>query len=199
MYSLMSTRMSADWIGEQELRQRARELGLSDAGRSAEDERADRTIRILEAGAAAADRARERLDRLVLRRRPTACSSSSMRSRRAVSASCRRVTGMPVQRLTMNDDLLLAEHRAVRLAPLLPLVLLLADLALQLALLVAQRRRALEVLIANRGFLLGVHALELILELRPLPAAATCAARRARAPASSITSIALSGRKRSVM
>ena len=32
-----------------------------------------------------------------------ACSSSSIRSSRDVSASCRRVTGMPVQRLTMKE------------------------------------------------------------------------------------------------
>ena len=35
MYSLMSTRISADSIGEQELRERARQLGLSDARRAA--------------------------------------------------------------------------------------------------------------------------------------------------------------------
>ena len=54
----------------------------------------------------------------------------------------------------------------MRLAPLLPLFLLLADVALQLALVVAQRRGALEVLVANRRFLLVVHLLELALERR---------------------------------
>ena len=60
-----------------------------------------------------------------------------------------------------EGDLLLAEHGPVRLAALLPLLLLLPDLALELALLVAQRRRALEVLIAHGRLLLAVHLLEL--------------------------------------
>ena len=45
MYSLMSTRISADCVGEEELRERARELGLSDARGAGEDERADRARR----------------------------------------------------------------------------------------------------------------------------------------------------------
>ncbi|MDZ7630942.1 MAG: hypothetical protein U5K74_06190 [Gemmatimonadaceae bacterium] len=48
-----------------------------------------------------------------------------------------------------EGDLLLAEHRPERLPALLPLLLALPDLRLQLALLVAQRRRALEVLVAR--------------------------------------------------
>ncbi len=54
----------------------------------------------------------------------------------------------------------------MRLAPRLPLGLLLLDVVLDLALLVAERRGAFEVLIADGGLLLAVHFLELPLELR---------------------------------
>ena len=153
MYSLMSTRISADRIGEQELRQRARELGLSDAGRSGEDERADRTIRILEAGAAATDRARQRLDRLFLGdHRRVELLFHAQQSRRLGFLQAHHRNARPAA--DDERDFLLAEHGTVRLAMLLPLFLLLANLALQLALLVTQRCRALEVLVANRCFLL---------------------------------------------
>ncbi len=48
---------------------------------------------------------------------------------------------------------------------LLPLFLLAADLALQLALTIAQRCRALEVLVADSGLFVHVHGIELTLEL----------------------------------
>ena len=51
---------------EQEVGQRARQLGLADAGRAEEHEAADRPVRVLEPGARAADRARDRRDRLLL-------------------------------------------------------------------------------------------------------------------------------------
>ncbi len=53
-------------VVEQELGERARQLGLADAGRAEEDEAAERPIRILEAGARPADRVRDGGDRLVL-------------------------------------------------------------------------------------------------------------------------------------
>src|SRR5690606_35268011 len=53
-------------VVEQEARQRPGQLGLADSGGAAEDERTDRPRRILEAGARAADRTRDRTDRLVL-------------------------------------------------------------------------------------------------------------------------------------
>src|SRR5439155_6956574 len=46
--------------------ERAGELRLADAGRAEEDERADRPIRVLESGARAAKRVRDRRDGLVL-------------------------------------------------------------------------------------------------------------------------------------
>src|SRR5689334_16111595 len=54
----------------------------------------------------------------------------------------------------------------MRLASRLPLGLLLLDVALDLALLVTERRGALEVLITHGGFLLAVHLLEITLERR---------------------------------
>ena len=53
-------------VVEQELGERARELGLADAGRAEEDEAAERPVRILQAGAGAADRVRHRGHRVVL-------------------------------------------------------------------------------------------------------------------------------------
>ena len=47
-------------VVEQELGERARQLGLADAGRAEEDEAADRPVRILEPGARAAHRVRDR-------------------------------------------------------------------------------------------------------------------------------------------
>src|SRR5919109_301540 len=53
-------------VAEQELGERARQLGLADAGRAEEHERACRPLRVLEARARAPDRLRDDLDRLVL-------------------------------------------------------------------------------------------------------------------------------------
>ena len=52
---------------EEEVGERAGELGLADAGRTEEHEAADRPVRVLEAGARAANGARERRNRLLLR------------------------------------------------------------------------------------------------------------------------------------
>ena len=57
MYSLMSTRMSADESANRNFARASGQLRLPDTRRAAEDERADRTVRILEARAAAPDRA----------------------------------------------------------------------------------------------------------------------------------------------
>ena len=53
-------------VVEHELRERSRELRLAHAGRAEEDERADRPVRVLEAGACAPKRVRDGLDRRVL-------------------------------------------------------------------------------------------------------------------------------------
>jgi hypothetical protein len=53
-------------VVEHELRERARKLGLPDAGRAEKDEGTNRAIRILQAGARTPQRVRDRRDRLVL-------------------------------------------------------------------------------------------------------------------------------------
>ena len=66
MYSDMSMRISALLVVEQELGQRLGQLGLADAGGPEEQERADRPVRVLQAGAGAAHRVGDRAHRLVL-------------------------------------------------------------------------------------------------------------------------------------
>jgi hypothetical protein len=51
MYSDMSKRISAWSLPNRKFGERARQLGLADAGRAQEDEAADRTRRVLEPGA----------------------------------------------------------------------------------------------------------------------------------------------------
>ena len=53
-------------VVEQEGGERLGQLGLADAGRAEEHERADRPVRVLQAGAGAAHRGRDGLDRLAL-------------------------------------------------------------------------------------------------------------------------------------
>ena len=72
------------------------------------------------------------------------------------------------------------------------------ELFLRLLLLVAQRGRLLEVLLLDRGFLVdAISSISFSISLTS--GGRVIALMRARAPASSITSIALSGRKRPVM
>src|SRR5690606_14530025 len=54
------------FVVEQELGERLGELGLSDTRGAGEDERARRTLRVLEAGALTTDRLRQSRDRLFL-------------------------------------------------------------------------------------------------------------------------------------
>ena len=68
---------------EQEIRQRARELGLADAGRPEEHEAADGTRRVLQPGARAADGARDRRDRLLL------ADDAAVQLRLPCAAACR--------------------------------------------------------------------------------------------------------------
>ena len=62
----MSSWMSASSSPNRNFGQRLGQLGLTDTGRAGEDERAGRALRVLQAGAGAADRLRDRLDRLLL-------------------------------------------------------------------------------------------------------------------------------------
>ena len=85
-------------VVEQEFRERLGQLRLADAGRAEEHERADRPVRILQAGARAAHGVRDRLHRFLLaddapaQAAPPCAAASPSRLRACVS------TGTPVQR-----------------------------------------------------------------------------------------------------
>ncbi len=66
MYSDMSTRSSARLVVEQKAGERLGQLGLAHPGRAEEDERADRPVRILQAGTGTANGTRYRLDGIAL-------------------------------------------------------------------------------------------------------------------------------------
>ena len=87
-------------VVEQELGQRLAELGLADAGRAQEQERADRPVRVLQAGARAAHGVADRGDRLVLADHARCAASPSICSSLSRSPSSIRSTGTPVQRDT---------------------------------------------------------------------------------------------------
>ena len=96
MYSDMSMRTIASWRVEHELGQRAGQLGLADAGRAEEQERADRAVGV------AAGPARERRSAsetaLTASSWPITrwCRRSSMWMSFSTSPSTSRETGMPV-------------------------------------------------------------------------------------------------------
>ena len=102
MYSDMSMRTIASCAVEHELGQRARQLGLADAGRAEEQERADRPVGVLQArrasGAARCATAATASSWPMTRW----CRRSSMWTSFSTSPSSRRLTGMPVQRATTS-------------------------------------------------------------------------------------------------
>ena len=126
------------------------------------------------------------------------CSASSIWSSRSDSSWAIRVTGMPVH---METTSAMSSSSTVGLSP--------ADLAchsarsgiqpFSRAVASASRSvgRLLELLVGDRRFLLLGDALEVLAAPRSASAAPTSGCRRTREAASSITSIALSGRKRS--
>ena len=101
MYSLISTRMSAEASANRNL---ASERASSVLPTPVGPEKMNDPIGRRGSLRPARLRRMERASALIASSWPTTepCSSSSMRSRREVSASCRRVTGIPVHRLTMN-------------------------------------------------------------------------------------------------
>ena len=66
MYSDMSSVISDVVVTEQELGERLGQLGLANAGGAEEDERARRTLRVLETGPGAADRLADSRDGVLL-------------------------------------------------------------------------------------------------------------------------------------
>src|SRR4029077_15872363 len=152
-------------VAEQELGERARELGLADAGRAEEDERAGRPLRILDARACAADRLRNGDDRLFLAddalvqllfhaHEPRRLRLGQLEDRNA--------------RPHRDDvgDLLLADLRLLlRVLGVAPVVFELALLLRELPLLVAEGGSLLELLRLDRLFLLLADALDLLFQL----------------------------------
>ena len=151
-------------VAEQELGQRAAELGLADAGGAEEDERAGGALRVLDPGAGAADRLRDRGDRDLLADDPLV----------ELLLHPDQLLGLGLGQLEDGDagphrddvgDLLLADDRARALLAGVPLLLELALLRGELALLVAQVRGLLELLGLDRGLLRAPRLLDLLLEI----------------------------------
>src|SRR4051812_4429799 len=152
-------------VAEQELGERPCELGLADARRAQEDERAGRPLRVLQARARAADRLRDDLDGGVL---PDDALVELL-------LHAHELLRLGLGELEHRDagphrddvgDLLLADGRTlgVTLAPL-PLLLELALAVRELALGVAEVRGLLELLRLDRGLLGAPRLLDLLLEL----------------------------------
>ena len=151
-------------VAEEELGERARQLGLPDARGAEEDERAGRALRVLDARARAADRLGHGDDRLVLADHALVelvLHADELLRLRLGELEDRdaRPHGDDV------GDLLLADLGLLDLLRGAPLVLELALLLRELALLVAQVRGLLELLRLDRGLLLLAHLLDLVLEL----------------------------------
>ena len=87
-------------VVEQERRERLGQFGLADAGRPQEHERADRPVRVLQAGAGAPHRGRNRASPPRSGRRRACAISSSILSSLSRSPSSILSTGTPVQRDT---------------------------------------------------------------------------------------------------
>src|SRR5204863_165439 len=129
------------------------------------DERSDRPLGVLEPRPAAPDGARDHRDRLVLADHGLVhLVFHAEQARRLGLLQPRDWDPRPARH--DEGDALLADRGPVRLALLLPRFLLAADVRLELALLVAQRRRLLEVLVSDGVLFVAVDVLELSLERR---------------------------------
>ena len=151
-------------VAEQELGQRPGELGLADPRGAEEDERAGGALRVLDPGARAADRLRDGLDRDVLADHPLV----------ELLLHPDELLGLGLGELEDGDpgphrddvgDLLLADRGALAALAGVPLVLELALLVGQLALVVAQVGGLLELLRLDRRLLGAPRLLDLLLEV----------------------------------
>ena len=144
-------------VAEQELGERARELGLPHARRAEEDERAGRPLRILDPGAGAADRLRDGDDRRVLA--DHALVQLVLHADQLLRLGLGELEDRDA-RPHRDDvgDLVLADLRLLDLLLAAPLLLELALLLRQLALLVAQRGGLLELLALDRVLLVLADA-----------------------------------------
>jgi hypothetical protein len=184
-------------VAEHELGQGLGEQRLADARGADEDERAHRTLGVLEAARGCGGwpwRSALMASSWLM---TFLCSSSSSLSRRSASSFSRRVSGTPVILLTTSAMTSSSTTPSTpgAVAPLaLDVFLLLAHLLG----LVAQLGGALVVRGLDRLVLLDAQALDLGLDLGRF-GGLVMLLMRTRAPASSITSIALSGWTRPVM
>ncbi len=148
--------MRACLVAEQELGQRAGELGLAHARRAQEDERSGRTVRVFETGPRAADGPGHGLDRFVLAHDALV----------QLLFHLQQTMGLGLGELGHRDagphgrhlgDLVLTDGDLGVLVGLPPLLFQLVPLVQQLALAVAERSGLLEVLGVDGRFLLAAH------------------------------------------
>src|ERR1035441_2668274 len=151
-------------VAEEELGERARELGLAHARGAQEDERAGRTLGVLEAGAGAPDRLGDDLDGGVLADHALV----------QFVLHAHQLLGLGLGQLEDGDagphrddvgDLLLADRGTLAGLARFPCLLELAFLIRELALLVAQGSRLLELLGLDRRLLLAAGGLDFGLQL----------------------------------
>src|SRR5215213_139280 len=151
-------------VAEEELGERAGELGLADPGGAEEDERAGRALRVLQAGAGAADRLRDGGDRDLLADHALV----------EFLLHADQFLGLGLGELEDRDtgphrddvgDLFFADFRPVAVLALRPLVFELALAGRELALGVAQVGGLLELLRFDRALLLAPRRLDFLLEV----------------------------------
>src|SRR5207247_3646553 len=152
-------------IGEEEAGDPAGEPGLARPGVPGEDERRDRSCGVLEPRPAASDGARDHRDRFVLADHGLVHLVFHAEQPRRLGLLEPR-DGDPRPARHDERDALLADRGPVRLAFFLPRFLLAPNIGLELALLVAQRRRLLEVLVADRVLFVAFDVLVLPLVRR---------------------------------
>src|SRR4051794_11600735 len=152
-------------VAEEELGERPGQLRLADARRPEEDEGAGRPLRVLQAGTRPADGLRDDVDRGVLP--DDALVELLLHAHQLLRLGLGELEDRDA-RPHRDDvgDLLLADRRTRALALAgLPLVLHLALLVRELALLVAEVRGLLELLRLDRGLLRAPRLLDLLLEV----------------------------------
>ncbi len=152
------------FVPEEELGERLGQLGLTDAGRTGEDERTTRTARVLQTGARAADRPGQALDGVVLT--DDALVQLVLHAEQALRLLLGQLEDRDAggRREDLGDELLGDLGDDVHVAGL-PLLLAPVALELELLLLVAEGRRLLEVLRVDRGLLVAAHLGDLLVEL----------------------------------
>ena len=183
-------------VTEQELGQGLGQLGLPDAGGPGEDEGTTGPLRVLQAGPGPPDRLGEGLHGLVLTDDPLVQLGLHPQQSRGLLLGQLEDGDSGGRRQDLGDEFLVDLGDHVHVAGL-PLLLALGLRGEQLLLRIAERGRLLEVLRVDRVLLLPTRVGDLLVELRR-SGGAVIPSDPGLAPASSIRSIALSGRYRSL-